>query len=275
MSPPTDLLTLDVLQANVTLLAEKERLEREQARLLELDRLRTDFLARVSHDLRTPLSSIIGFAELLQSDSHLMAGEQNDYVEAIHRNSQSLLALINDLLDLSSLELGRLPLHPAPVLLSELVADLRAATQPVLAQAGLTTSWPNPVPLAGRSAVIDRRRIFQVLVNLVDNARKFTPRGGQVAITVEPKDDEMRFSISDTGPGISDAQRDQLFRPYANRTDAVPRTEGVGLGLAIVKAIVDRHGGTITLERRSAGGSLGSGCSFLIRIPQPPPAVSP
>lgn len=268
MSPTTDLLTLDVLQANVSLLAEKERLEREQTRLLELDRLRTEFLARVSHDLRTPLASIIGFAELLQSDSHLMAGEQNDYVEAIYRNSQSLLALINDLLDLSSLELGRLPLHPAPVLLTELLADLRAATQPVLAQAGLTISWPDATLLAGRNAVLDRRRMFQVLVNLVDNARKFTPRGGHVVITLEPQDEDLVFTIADTGPGISEAQRDKLFRPYAHRLDSVPRSEGVGLGLAIVKAIVDRHGGSITLDRRSSGGSLGSGCTFLIRIPQ-------
>ena len=102
------------------------------------------------------------------------------------------------------------------------------------------------------------------MINLVDNARKFTPKGGHVAVTIDADEIETRFTISDTGPGIPEADRARIFLPFAHRGLAAARGEGVGLGLAIVKAIVDLHGGTVVL----ADGSHGLGCSFRIRIPQ-------
>ncbi len=291
LSPVTDPVTLDILQANVQLLAEKERLEGERQRLegerqrlegerqrlegerqrlLDAEHERTEFIARVSHDLRTPLSSIIGFSDLiLTGEGAKLSRRYLDYIEAIHRNGHQLLALINDMLDLTTLEARRMTIRRQEVPLSELLADLRAATEPVLLQAGLQTTWPEASTLARSTANIDRRRILQVLVNLVDNARKFTPRGGQVTVSLTVDAQEALFSVTDSGPGIPESDRTGIFRPYAQR-GAVPSHEGVGLGLAIVKAIVDLHGGAITLTDgpRSHRPGDGRGCSFHVRIPQ-------
>lgn len=265
MTQATDSLTLDVLQANVHLLAEKERLEHERQRLLELDRTRTEFLARISHDLRTPLSSIIGFSDLiLTGEGGKLNKVHQDFIQAINRNGHQLLALINDLLDLSTLDARRMTIRRERIQLSDLQSDVRAATEPLLRQAGLHTTWQPTAQLAGRTACVDRRRMLQVLTNLVDNARKFTPTGGKVTLHLDADDQEYRFGISDTGPGIPEADRTKIFRPYSQRGNAAARGEGVGLGLAIVKAIVDLHGATVTL----AESQPGSGCSFAIRGPQ-------
>lgn len=278
-APPdaADPVTLDILQANVQLLAEKERLEAERQRLLEAEHERTEFIARVSHDLRTPLSSIIGFSDLiLTGEGAKLSRRHLDYIEAIHRNGHQLLALINDMLDLTTLEARRMTIRRQDVLLVELLADLRAATEPVLLQAGLMVGWPTPASLTGLAANIDRRRMLQVLVNLVDNARKFTPRGGQVSVVLTANAQEALFTVADTGPGIPESERTGIFRPYAQR-GAVPSHEGVGLGLAIVKAIVDLHGGAITLTDgpRSPHSTAGRGCSFRVRIPQHAPEFMP
>ena len=265
MPQAPDSLTLDVLQANVQLLAEKERLEHEKRQLLEIDHQRTEFLARISHDLRTPLSSIIGFSDLILTGENGKVNKRHlDFIQAINRNGHQLLALINDLLDLSTLDARQMAIRRNPIALTELVADLRAATEPVLRQAGLQVGWQSDASLAGKTANLDRRRILQVLINLVDNARKFTPKGGHVAVTIDSDEIETRFTVSDTGPGIPEADRPRIFLPFAHRGLAAARGEGVGLGLAIVKAIVDLHGGSVVL----ADGSHGIGCSFRISIPQ-------
>jgi signal transduction histidine kinase len=158
-----DPLTLDVLQANVELLAENERLDLERKRLLELDHMKTEFLARLSHDLRTPLNSIIGFSDLITGD---VGGKVNkkhaEFVAAINRNGHALLSMINELLDLSSLETGHVHLRKETVPLQTLLDDLRAATEPVLLQAGVHVKWPDSGLFAGKSAVVDRRRVMQV-----------------------------------------------------------------------------------------------------------------
>ena len=271
LNPTPDSLTLDVLQANVQLLAEKERLEHEKQHLLEIDHQRTEFLARISHDLRTPLSSIIGFSDLiLTGEGGKVNKRHQDFIQAINRNGHQLLALINDLLDLSTLDARQMAIRRSPIALTELVADLRAATEPVLRQAGLQVGWQSDASLAGKMANLDRRRILQVLINLVDNARKFTPKGGHVAVTIDADEVETRFTISDTGPGIPEADRARIFLPFAHRGLAAARGEGVGLGLAIVKAIVDLHGGSVAL----ADGSHGQGCSFRVRIPHQAELIS-
>lgn len=252
--------TIDVLQANVALLAEKERLEVERRRLLDLDRMRTEFLARVSHDLRTPLSSIIGFSELLLAEAGRGDERQAECLEAINRNGHALLAMITDLLDLSTLESGLLHLRHAVVPLAELATDLRAATAPVLEAAGLAVTWPAPSP--GACAWCDRRRILQALVNLVDNARKFTPRGGTLRIAADATPDGVRLAVADDGPGIPEAEKERLFRPYAGGSG---RTAGHGLGLAIVRAVVERHGGRLEVD-----SAPGRGCAIAIILPPGP-----
>jgi signal transduction histidine kinase len=258
-------VTFDVLQANVELLAENERLDLERRRLLELDQLKTEFLARVSHDLRTPLNSIIGFSDLITGE---VGGRMNkkhaEFISAINRNGHALLAMINELLDLSSLESGHVHLRLEQVSLQTLLDDLRAATQPVLENAGVEARWPDTKSLDGKTAVVDRRRIVQVLVNLVDNARKFTPRGGAVTIEMDSDDREIRLVVADNGPGIPASERERIFAPYYQRPSGGmnANVHGVGLGLAIVKSIVDRHSGGIGLD-----SGIGKGCRFKVTLP--------
>ncbi|MBA2480395.1 MAG: HAMP domain-containing histidine kinase [Planctomycetes bacterium] len=262
----TDSVALDVLQANVELLAEKERLEGERIRLLELDRLKTEFLGRVSHDLRTPLNSIIGFSDLIIAG---VGGKMNrkhaEFIAAINRNGHALLALINDLLDLSSIDARKMALKRAHVPLQTILEDLRAATEPVLTSANLTVAWPDTVGMIGKGAYVDRRRLSQVLVNLVDNARKFTPPGGRVSISMDADADAAVFTVRDSGQGIPPEERERIFHPYYQRSQSTlgSRVDGIGLGLVIVKAIVDLHQGRIVLD-----GEAGKGCMFQVVLPQ-------
>jgi signal transduction histidine kinase len=271
---PCDPVTLEVLQANVQLLAENERLEVERQRLIDLDQMKTEFLARVSHDLRTPLNSIIGFSDLMSSD---VGGRLNkkhaEFVAAINRNGHVLLALINELLDLSSIESGHLQLRKEWVVLQTIADDLRAATEPVLSSSQIEAKWPDAARLAGKTAWLDRRRILQVLTNLVDNARKFSRPGDRVEITMDSTPERAAFSVGDTGPGIAPEERERIFRPYYQRpSGSMQAGSGVGLGLAIVKGIVDRHGGRIDLE-----SDIGKGCRFTVIIPNQdcPPGAGP
>jgi len=271
--PDPETAALEILQANVRLLADREKLERERLRLIELDRLKTEFLARISHDLRTPLNSIIGFSELILGNT---GGKMNrkhaEFIAAINRNGHALLAMINDLLDLSTLDSRQTVLKATSVPLTEILADLRAATEPVLTTAKLKVIWPLAESLAGKQAWVDRRRLLRLLVNLVDNAKKFTPAGGTVVIGMESDSRQATFTISDTGPGIPLEERERIFKPYYQRTQGpTPRGDGVGLGLVIVKAMVDLHQGTIRID-----SDPGKGCLFSVTLPQQPvaPAVA-
>ena len=260
-----DSITLDVLEGNILLLAEKERLEHERQRLELRDRLKTEFLARVSHDLRTPLNSIIGFSELLLAEAGGKNAnrKQNEYVEAIHRNGYALLALITDLLDLASIESGQFQMRPEAIDLAMVLDDLRAATDPQLAATSTAVTWPDRDALAGITVRLDRRRISQALVNLVDNARKHTPTGSRVTVTISDNGIETTFSVADTGPGIADEDRERIFASFFQRDPAnQQRGAGVGLGLAIVQGIVDRHGGRIELDSQP-----GRGARFVLVIP--------
>jgi len=264
-----DAVTLDVLEGNIQLLAERERLEHERQRLELRDRLKTEFLARVSHDLRTPLNSIIGFSELLLAEAggKQASHKQNEYVEAIHRNGYALLALINDLLDLASIESGQFGVRLAPIDLAMVLDDLRAATDPQLASTNTAVAWPDRAALVGTIVQLDRRRIGQALVNLVDNARKHTPTGSRVEVTIADNGIETRFAVADTGPGIADEDRERIFTSFFQRDPAShQRGAGIGLGLAIVRGIIDRHGGRIELESQP-----GRGARFVLVIPRPGP----
>lgn len=259
-------MTLDVLQANVQLLAENERLEHERQRLLDLDRMKTEFLARISHDLRTPLNSIIGFSDLITAEIGGRANKKHsEFIAAIHRNGHALLALINELLDLSSLESGQVQLKCERVPLVTVLEDLMAATGPLLAAARIDVRWPDPAALLGQTAYIDRRRVVQALVNLVDNARKYTQAGGMVRVEMASNADEATFLVADTGPGIPPGERERIFLPYYQRSQAFAPNAGggVGLGLAIVKSIVEGHGGCLELD-----SDIGKGCRFRVRLPQ-------
>lgn len=266
MNKVCDPVTLEVLQANVQLLAENERLEHERQRLLELDRMKTEFLARISHDLRTPLNSIIGFSDLITAEVGGRANKKHsEFIAAISRNGHTLLAMINELLDLSSIESGQARLRREQVALITILDDLRAATDPVLAAARIEMRWPDPAMLAGRTVFADRRRLAQALINLIDNARKYTPAGGMVRVEMAINADEAVFVVADNGPGIPPGERERIFLPYYQRRQGFTLSAGagVGLGLAIVKGIVEGHGGRLELD-----SDIGKGCRFRLRLPQ-------
>ncbi|GDY14201.1 hypothetical protein LBMAG53_30790 [Planctomycetota bacterium] len=263
-----DPLTMEVLQGSLDLLAEKERLETERQRLIDVDRMKSAFLARVSHDLRTPLSSIIGFSDLLNSGAEgRLNKRQLELVEAIARNGRTLLSQINDLLDLSTIESGQFTLRREAVEVETVVADVLAAVAPLMTEARLIVAWPEPADIAGRTVRIDRRRVVQALINLMDNARKFTPAGGRVALRVPPANRTgapVRFIVEDSGLGIPPEDHEKVFKPFFQRSGT--SNDGVGLGLAIVKGIAELHGGRIDLWSET-----GRGARFTMTLPENQP----
>jgi signal transduction histidine kinase len=218
------------------------------------------FLANMSHDLRTPLSGILGFAQLLQCDETLTA-RQAVGINAIRESGEHLLTLINDILDSAKIEAGKLELMPADVELSRFLAVIaslirvKAEQKPGLS---FVCEYAPDLPLRIRA---DERRLRQVLLNLLDNAVKFTERG-QVALRVTRCGaSQLRFEVSDTGIGISDEQIRHLFRPFEQVGDAHLRSRGTGLGLAICRQFVQLMGGDIHVHSR-----LGVGNTFWFEL---------
>ncbi|MFM2091407.1 MAG: hypothetical protein RLZZ127_1896 [Planctomycetota bacterium] len=232
---------------------------------------RQDALAHLGHDLRTPLNSIIGFSELLMTGiGGALNPKHREFVEAIHRNGHVMLGLINDLLDWSTVDGGRAALRLSDADLGRFASDVRACTEPVIQTAGLAASWPDPAALAGRTARIDAKRLLQVALNLIDNARKFTPRGGSVAFALDLQAGALVLTVEDSGPGIPKAEADRMFKPYWSRSPLPAKTaqpriagaSGTGLGMSIVQAVVRLHGGAIEVDRGSLGGAR-----FRVTIP--------
>jgi signal transduction histidine kinase/CheY-like chemotaxis protein len=238
---------------NLTLAASNEAIERASA-------AKSDFLASMSHELRTPLSAIIGFASLMRDE--VGEGElvtvPREWVEHIHSSGQHLLSLINDVLDLSKVEAGRLELEPTRFDLSSAVSELVGGMRPLADAKRLTLSAYVPEV----SVAADRGRLRQVLYNLVSNAIKFTPHGGRVEIGAEPGDGEIRISVSDTGIGISSEDQERIFDEFSQLGDSATRSEGTGLGLALTRRLVEAHGGRIEVE-----SAPGRGSRFVVVLP--------
>jgi adenylate cyclase len=252
-------------------LRESERRLRQQAeelteanrRLEEYNRLKAEFVANMSHELRTPLTAIIGFAQLVQ----LKRGEEpppaycRDAFERILRNGQHLLALINDVLDVSKIEAGRMKIHREHVNLAEVVQEAFGELQSLAARKGLDyrLSIPERLPLA----YTDPLRVRQVLMNLLSNAIKFTARGGVTAELLPEAEDKFRLVVSDTGVGIEQESLGIIFERFRQADGSSTRVVGgAGLGLSIVRQIVELLGGSI--EVRS---SVGEGSSFCVTLP--------
>jgi signal transduction histidine kinase len=235
-------------------------------------RSRQEALAHLGHDLRTPLNSIIGFSELMLTGiGGTLNPKHKEFVEAVHRNGHLMLGLINDLLDWSMVDGGRATLRTEAVDLGRLATDIRSCTEPVVAEAGLAVTWPDPAALAGQTFRMDPKRMMQVLLNLIDNARKFTPRGGFLAVAIAPEAARLVLTVQDSGPGIQRSEADRIFRPYWTRSplptkggqERILGASGSGLGLSIVQAVVRLHGGTVQVDR----GSLGGAC-FQVILPR-------
>ncbi|WP_344954813.1 ATP-binding protein [Zobellella aerophila] len=219
----------------------------------EGERLKKSFVATVSHELRTPLTSIRGSLSLLENG---MAGplpaDASRLVDIAHRNSQHLLALVNDLLDIEKLENGKLSVQLQPYRLSELLTEVLATTRAYAEQYGIEWALDNPYPDA--RILTDGIRFNQVLSNLMSNAAKFSPQGEQVVISVASHALGWQITVSDKGPGIPAQFIPRVFEQFAQAEDTDSRkTGGTGLGLAIAKGMTEAMGGQISFATSTTG----------------------
>ncbi len=251
-------------KANAQLQELNRDLEVAKARAEEADHLKSAFLATMSHELRTPLNSIIGFTGiLLQQLPGPLNDEQVKQLELVRGSGRHLLALINDVLDLSKIEAGEFELQQEEFDLAEALQRAVAMVRPQAAEKGLEIE-ARTEPGLGR-ARSDRRRVEQILLNLLNNAVKFT-EAGRVSVTAEPVDrpaTACRFRIADTGIGIRPEDLDKLFQPFRQLDTGLARKhEGTGLGLAICRRLADLLGGAVTAE-----STPGVGSTFTFTVP--------
>ncbi len=283
---PDDQRLLNTLAGNLTVLIERARLfeeieaaktelqqraealEEANVQLRELDRLKSEFLANMSHELRTPLNSIIGFSEVLLDGLMGEANpEQTECLGDIHSSGKHLLNLINDILDLSKIEAGRMELEPTTFDVAELLAEVQATIAPLVEKKSQVLAMEQADDTPPLTA--DRFRIKQVLLNLLSNAQKFTPAEGHITLSCRQADPAtMLFSVVDTGVGIKPEDQDIIFEEFRQVDGSASRKmSGTGLGLAISKRIVETHGGSIWVESEYGRGAT---FSFLLPLAGPP-----
>ena len=216
---------------------------------------RLDFLATVSHEVRTPLNSILGFTELMLQERLGPIGNPRyrGYIEDIHQSGLYALSLLNDLLDISKIEAGKFELDFTSVDVPELVEECAASLQPLAKSARilLRTSLAHDLPLVGA----DPRRLKQILLNLLTNAIKFTKEGGQVIVSGTMVDGELRLRVRDTGVGMTEDEIAYAMQPF-NQLDTSPRSQpGTGLGLPLTKALVDANRARLVLSSEKGAGT--------------------
>lgn len=239
-----------------------ERMAAEKA-LQDADRLKDEFLAMLGHELRNPLSGIVGAAQVL-SVVGMSRPEAAEMVRVIERQSAHMSHMMNDLLEVSRISRGKIQLAPAPLDLVELTGRACRDALDAAARAGLELQ----VSLPDRPLIIhaDDTRLTQVVTNLLQNAIKFTNTGGRISVSVNCRDDGLaEFRIRDTGIGLSAEDLSRVFQPFAQSGDARQRSSGgLGLGLAIVKGLIELHGGHVT----ATSSGLGHGAEFIFQLPR-------
>jgi len=243
---------------NVRLLAEI----REKTRALEVaSRHKSEFLANMSHELRTPLNAVIGFADALGAK---MVGEVNakqaEYLQNIRQAGEHLLALINDVLDLSKVEAGRMELALARFDLPRAIEQAMTQVRPRALRDGIELTKEIDPRLAELEA--DERKLKQILLNLLSNAIKFTPKGGRVQVSASSKGKFLKIAVKDSGTGISPADQARLFEMFRQVGDDARKAEGTGLGLALTRKLVELHGGRIAVD-----SAPGRGSTFTVSLP--------
>ncbi len=229
-----------------------EALRRAKEEADAANEAKSRFLAHMSHELRTPLNAILGYAQILGRDTTL-SGSQRNGVTVMHRSGEHLLGLINDILDLSKVEFGKLEIHPHDFSLGDFLEGIAATFAVRAREQGLgyrQSSDPNLPPYVHG----DEQRLRQVLFNLIGNAVKFTDHG-EVVVTVETLGPRLRFTVEDTGRGVPPEEIEQIFQAFHQVADQARAQEGAGLGLAISRGIVERMGGSIALASTPGQGS--------------------
>ena len=265
---------IDVTARNQAEAEARDLLVREQQALAEaqaaraLEAMRRQLMAAVTHELRTPLTSILGYAELLDE----LLGEQASESEAacleqVQRGVRRLALIVDDMLDMVGLETGTFALQERETDVGQLVAEVVSSLRPQAHDADLKLVYTPPG--AGRVRWADPNRLGQVVLNLVGNAIKFTPKGGTITVRVEDGEGGLRCEVEDSGPGIHEADMPRLFQRYSQLEAGKRQARGTGLGLFIARSIVEAHGGTIGVRAQP-----GRGATFWFELPdrQAPPA---
>ena len=243
-------------------------LEASYRELKKLDEMKDNFLSMVSHDLRTPMTSIKGYTKLLQmgGGSMLSPEQQQDFLQIIINSVDRMAGLVNDLLDVSRIEAGRIRLEISDVQMSDVINEVIEAVQTQIdkKQQQLILDVPDDLP----QLRADYNRMVQIVTNLVSNAFKYTPEGGEITVIAKPYQNEavhgVMVTVKDTGYGISEEDQAQLFTNFFRSADQNIRDEpGTGLGLSITKNMIETHGGELTLESK-----LGEGSAFTFTMPQ-------
>jgi signal transduction histidine kinase/PAS domain-containing protein len=239
---------------DVTDTARVERALRERNEALETaGQLKSEFIANVSYELRTPLNAIIGFAEILANQYFgTLNQRQLDYSRGILDSSHRLLSLINDILDLATIEAGYMTLEPAPIDVREMLLGVMTLTRERARNQNLDLSLRCPASIGSITA--DERRLKQALFNLISNAIKFTPSGGSIRVEARRQDGGLVLAVTDTGVGIPAADQARIFDKFERGDPQAPQS-GAGLGLSLVKSLIELHGGTVTIESKPETGT--------------------
>ncbi len=233
------------------------QLEADNRRVQEASRLKSEFLANMSHELRTPLNSILGFAELLHNgDVGPLEDQQKEFVGDIHTSGKHLLRLINDILDLSKVEAGKLEFHPEDASLSALTSEVARALRGAALAQGITLQLRVAPDID--AVLLDTGRLKQVLYNYLSNALKFGPRGSTVSVTASRESETaFRLEVQDHGPGIAAADQDRLFKEFEQiDAERAKIHTGTGLGLALTRRLVEAQGGVVGVRSAAGEGSL-------------------
>src|SRR5277367_4948567 len=232
---------------------------------MESERLRNSLLAALSHDLRTPLTVLVGLAESLALTKPPLSPEQLESTEAIQDEARRMSTLVSNLLDMARIESGEVKLNLQWQPLEEVVGSAMSATREMLKHHLVEVHLPRNLPLVRFDALL----IERVLVNLLENASKYTPPGSRITMAAEVVGDQLSVSVSDNGPGLGAGREEAIFQKFT-RGERESATPGVGLGLAICRAIVESHQGKIVASHRPGGGAI---FTFTLPLGHPPPAA--
>lgn len=244
------------------------QLQAENQELLRSSQLKSEFLANMSHELRTPLTSILGFSSILKQQIFgALTPKQDTYTQRIYRSGEHLLALINDILDLSKIEAGQLALDYSPLSVSQVCLEAIALVSEQAKNRKLTLH--STLPEALPPLLADEVRLRQMLLNLLSNAIKFSHEGGQIGLEVQAQETHLSITVWDQGIGIPLEKQHLMFQPFKQLDDNTARRHlGTGLGLALTKRLVELHHGTIEFSSQSDQGSR-----FTLHIPLDPSAI--
>lgn len=260
---------LDTFAAQIALALERVHyveIAQDALVTMESERLRNSLLSAISHDLRTPLTSIVGFASMLSRNAQTPGPLRTELVDAIHEEAQRMTGLVTNLLDMAKLQAGGVQLNRQWQMLEEVVGTSLRASRRVLAGHVVTTQLPADLPLLRFDAVLLER----LFTNLLENAAKYSPAGSHIEIAARVHGDDVEVSVSDDGPGLLPGMEGRIFEKFM-RGEKESAKPGIGLGLAICRAIVEAHGGKI----HATNVPDGHGARFVFTLPVETPPVAP